>query len=58
MTKEKGTAHAFSKEQFLLSKRFTPIEKDVLKVLLQDSETYSLEQAHKMLEQFSNRMVK
>jgi len=58
MTKDKKAALAFAKEQFFISKRFTPIQKDVLQVLLQDGELYTLEQAQQMLEQFSNRMVK
>lgn len=42
----------FFKEDFLESKQFTIQEKDVLAALLQENQTYSLEEAKKAISDF------
>jgi len=48
---------AFSKQQFLNAAGFTPIQKDVLRVLMKDDETYTLKQAQLMMNEFAKRKV-
>lgn len=48
----------FTKQQFLKSATFTPVQKDVLRTLLRDDETYTLEQVKKMVEDYAKRTVK
>lgn len=57
MSKQKTDTPTFTKAQFLASKQFTPIQKDVLRVLLKDNETYTHEQVQKLLEDFAKRKV-
>lgn len=52
------TELTFTKEQFLKSGNFTPIQKDVLRAILKDGETYTLDQVNKLLEDFTKRKVK
>ncbi|HEU4962263.1 MAG TPA: hypothetical protein VFV52_00165 [Bacilli bacterium] len=42
----------FKKQQFLASKQFTTAQKDVLSALLQDGQSYTLEQARQLTEDF------
>ncbi|MEW8955607.1 hypothetical protein [Clostridium sp.] len=46
----------FSKEQILSSKKFTVIEKDILKALLEEK-SYSLKEVEKVLETFNEKEV-
>jgi hypothetical protein len=56
MSKKKSGA-SFSKEQFLTSDHFTPIQKDVLRALLAHDGTYTLEQAQRRIDDFAKRTV-
>jgi hypothetical protein len=60
MTKQKSepAAPVYTKAQFLASNQFTPIQKDVLRAILKDGETYTHEQVQKMIEDFAKRKVK
>ncbi|WML35349.1 hypothetical protein [Clostridium sp. OS1-26] len=46
----------FSKEQIISSNKFTVIEKDILKAILEDKE-YSLEEVKELLEEFNEKEV-
>jgi hypothetical protein len=48
---------AYTKEQFLASKQFTAVQKDVLRALLKDGETYTVDQAQKLIDDFAKRKV-
>lgn len=56
--KGKKIGVTFSKEQFLKSKNFSPVQKDVLRSILKDDEYYTLDQVKKMVEDFGKRKVK
>ncbi len=47
----------FTKDQFLRSTRYSGAEKDVLSVILQKEETYSLKQIEEQFTQFIMREV-
>ncbi|MDU1348271.1 hypothetical protein [uncultured Clostridium sp.] len=55
--KEINNGVKFTKEQIVNSNKFTQIERDILKALLAD-ESYSLEGAKKVLEDFKKKEVK
>lgn len=59
MTEEEKitSATSYSKQQFLQSKKFTPQQKDVLCALLDDSETYTIDQAEKLISNFLRKKV-
>ncbi|WP_442601746.1 hypothetical protein [Paenibacillus sp. KN14-4R] len=46
----------YTKQQFLESQQFSPLQKDVLNALLEDRE-YTIEQANKIIEQFEKKVV-
>ena len=48
----------FTKEQLLSSKQFVPWEKDFLRAVLENSKTYTVDQARKTLEKSLSREVK
>lgn len=48
----------FSKEQIISSSKFTYIEKDTLKALLDEKENYSLNEVDKLLKDFNKKEVK
>ncbi|ASS76818.1 hypothetical protein CIG75_18975 [Tumebacillus algifaecis] len=48
----------YTKEQFLSSKQFTAAQKDVLVAVLRDGETYTTEQAKRMVEVFLRTEVR
>lgn len=56
LDQQRVPAH-FTKEQFLRSNRYSGAEKDVLSVILQEEETYSLEQIEQQFTQFIMREV-
>ena len=56
MSKDKA-APKFSKAQLLRSLNFTPVQKDVLRTVLKDDEQYTLDQAHKLIEDYAKRKV-
>lgn len=58
MSKSKTDAPTYTKAQFLASKQFTPIEKDVLRALLKDGEAYTLDQVQKLVDDYAKRTVK
>lgn len=47
----------YTKQQFLNSKKFTTIQKDVLKVLLLDEQKYTNDQVKKLIEDFMKKEV-
>jgi hypothetical protein len=58
LKKTEADAPTYTKAQFLSSKQFTPIQKDVLRSLLNGDELYTLDQVHKLLESYAKRTVK
>lgn len=52
------TAPKFSKTQILRSLKIAPVQKDVLRTLLRGDETYTLDQARKLIDKFASRKVK
>ncbi|WP_019123701.1 hypothetical protein [Brevibacillus massiliensis] len=58
--KEKPTQKEpnFTKEQFLASKQFTGLEKDFLRSILKDGETYTIAQARDLLKKTLSKEVK
>lgn len=57
MTK-KAEAAKYSADQILSSKRFAPQEQDFLRALLQEGETYTLDDAAAMLDQYLKQEAK
>lgn len=57
MTMNEASVSVFGKTQILQSSRFSPKEKDVLNVVLQDDQRYSLEEAQQQMELFLNKEV-
>lgn len=57
MTKKEIKQIKFNKEQIINSNKFTQIERDILKALLDDKE-YSLEEAKNIIDEFKKREVK
>lgn len=57
MTKKEIEQIKFNKEQIVNSNKFTQIERDILKALLDDKE-YSLEEAKNIIHEFKKREVK
>ncbi|NOU79666.1 hypothetical protein GC101_12355 [Paenibacillus sp. LMG 31459] len=49
--------NAFGKKQIMGSVLFSPKEKDVLEVVLQESGSYSLEEAKKLMKLYLNKEV-
>lgn len=47
----------FSKKQLLKAADFTLVQRDVLRVLLRNDGTYTLEQVHKRLSDYAKRKV-
>lgn len=54
---EKKAAVKFTKQQFLKSANFTPVRKDVLRALLKDDETYTIDQVRKLIDDYAKRKV-
>lgn len=54
---EKKTGQ-FTKAQLLGSSRYSPSQKDMLRVLLMDGQTYSHEQAQSIIKQFLKKEVR
>lgn len=48
----------FSKEQFLESKQFKTIEKDILSIVLKEDSAYTIEQAKEMIKELLEREVR
>ncbi len=48
----------YSKKQILSSKKFSLIEKDVLKALIEDDKQYSIDEVVKLLKDFLEKGVK
>ncbi|AHD06154.1 hypothetical protein ERIC2_c23650 [Paenibacillus larvae subsp. larvae DSM 25430] len=48
----------FSKEQFLESKQFKTIEKDILSIVLKEDRAYTIEQAKEMIKELLEREVR
>lgn len=56
MSKDKA-APKFSKRQLIRSLNFSPVQKDVLRAVLKDDDMYTLDQAHKLIEDYAKRKV-
>lgn len=52
MSSNKTKGDLFGKEQIVNAMLFTPKEKDVLNVILQDDKSYTLDEAKQLLETF------
>lgn len=50
--------NTFTKQQFLHTRQRSNVDKDILSVLMEDDQSYTIAEADKMLEQFKNRKVK
>jgi hypothetical protein len=48
----------FSVAQFLSSKQFTGVDKDIISVVLDDKKTYSIDEVKKAIDSFKNKGVK
>lgn len=57
MTKKKD-APKFTKQQFRTAENFSQVERDALQVLMKDDETYTMDQAQKLVSNYSKRKVK
>jgi len=57
-TEATKTAAKYTKQQIVTSNRFAPVERDILSVLLKDEETYTLDQARAVLEEFARKEVR
>ncbi|MGN7381410.1 Uncharacterised protein [Chlamydia abortus] len=55
---KKAQPAEYTKEQYLQSNRYSPVQKNVLDALLTDNETYTPEQVAKKVEQFMKREAK
>lgn len=47
----------YTKEQLLESKRYTAVQKDILRVVLEDGKTYTHEEAQQAISGFLRRRV-
>lgn len=56
--KPEKAAPKFTKQQFLKAANFSQVERDVLRALMKDDESYTLDQAKKLVDDFSKRKVK
>ena len=45
----------FTKKALILSKKFTPIERDILKLVLDDDKEYTIAEVQKAVENFKER---
>lgn len=52
MKEEQKQYKRFTKEQILSSKRYTPIQRDLLDGLLKDDKQYTIEEVARLLEKF------
>ncbi|MDH6430487.1 hypothetical protein NSQ91_28765 [Paenibacillus sp. FSL R7-0048] len=57
MSTKGSNGNGFSKEQIVNSPLFTPREKDILNVILQDGKNYTLEEAKQSMGLFKNKEV-
>lgn len=57
-SKEIKVKQGYTKEQFLKSKRYKGVQKDVLNVILKDDERYTHKQVEKLISDFGKRKVK
>ncbi|MGG4344924.1 hypothetical protein [Paenibacillus lautus] len=48
---------SYTKEQFLQSKQFTGIDKDIIAIKLEDGKKYSVTEVKKVIETFKNKGV-
>lgn len=57
-TKQKTNAARFTKEQFVKSEQWQGVDRDILSIVLEDNQTYTIAQAKQLVEQFMSREVK
>ncbi|MEK3941406.1 hypothetical protein [Paenibacillus sp. FSL H3-0310] len=57
MSTKGSNGNGFSKEQIVNYSLFTPREKDILNVILQDAKNYTLEEAKQSMGLFKNKEV-
>lgn len=58
MAKEKELAAGFTREQFMQSKQWQGVDKDILSVVLESGKTYSIDEAKRLIDQFKQGQVK
>lgn len=58
MSKEKELAVGFTKEQFLQSRQWQGIDKDILSIVLEPGKTYTIVEAKRMIDDFKKAQVK
>jgi hypothetical protein len=57
--KQEGKPRAgYTKSQLVASKRFSPIDKDILQVVLADDQHYTINQAEQAIERFKKKEAK
>lgn len=54
----KQKAPTYTKEQFLNSKQFSAVQKDIFHALLKDGESYTMDQVKKLVQEFLKKEVK
>jgi hypothetical protein len=54
---EKKGAPRFTKQQFLKAANFTQAQRDLLRMILKDDQTYTIDEVKKLIEDFSKRKV-
>lgn len=57
-TKEKDLASGFTKDQFLQSRQWQGIDKDILSVVLEPGKAYTIAEAKRLVEDFKKAQVK
>jgi hypothetical protein len=58
MVKKKVEETKYSKKQILKSKRYKGVQKDILHVVLDDDEKYSLQEVESLMNSFNAKEVK
>lgn len=58
MSEEKKKQKGFTKEQLLKSKQYSGVQKDIMRIVLDDKKSYSHDQAKSKIEEFGKRRVK
>lgn len=51
-------AESYTKAQFMASKQFKGVDKDILSIALVEGNTYTVDEAQKAIEGFKNKEVK
>ena len=54
---EKKNAPKFTKQQFRKAENFSLVERDALQALMKDNETYTMDQAKRLVSEYAKRKV-